>query len=327
MDTKKKRKRKQSKIPQKSISAKRQWLLEKLIAKDCSSDELKDSWKDENGYGIGCDKTLTRWIQGVETDFDVNIEKRKKGGDIIYSLSDDSKEHINKSGVIKWLIDIPKINASIQKHQNIKNKILMDVIPSAEKYLDPILEAISYKKEVELTYKKYSGEGESEKYIFHPYCVKLFENRWYVIGLCPKKKTAEDDGIRKFSLDVIQEFTIHKDNKCNPIHFDEDFDAKAYFDKYYGIYTGVEEKEPMDIKLKVDVERAKYIRELPLHHSQKEVNESSTFSIFTYHLIPAADFYQALLHHGPHVEVLAPESARNKMKELIREMAKMYKND
>ena len=327
MDTKKKRKRKHSKIPKKSIGAKRQWLLEKLIEKDRSLDNLKELWKEENEDAIECDKTLTRWIQGVETDYNVDIEKKKKEGVIIYSLSKDSKDHINKSGTIKWLIDIPKINASIQKHQNIKNKILMDDIPSAEKYLDPVLEAISYKEEVELTYKKYSGDGESEKYIFHPYCVKLFENRWYVIGFCPEKKTAEDDGMRKFSLDVIQGFAIHEDDKHEPIYFDEDegFDAKAYFDKYYGIYTGVKEKEPIDIKLKVDVDRARYFRELPLHHSQKEENESTTFSIFTYHLIPANDFYQALLHHGPHVEVLAPESARNKMKELIREMAEKYK--
>ena len=80
MDTKKKRKRKHSKIPKKSIGAKRQWLLEKLIEKDRSLDNLKELWKEENEDAIECDKTLTRWIQGVETDYNVDIEKKKKEG-------------------------------------------------------------------------------------------------------------------------------------------------------------------------------------------------------------------------------------------------------
>ena len=328
MSTKNKKKGAYSKIPQKSIFAKRIWLLEKLLNNDYTSEELRNFWFKENEEEV-CDKTISRWADGAETDFEVDIDRPNKSNGKKYSLSRDSKGVILKNGSKKWIIASSLISDTIQKYQKtINDKILMDDIPSAGKYLDEILEAISYKEEIKITYKKYSGNGTPEEYIFHPYCVKLFENRWYVTGFCPKKKKVDDDGLRTFSLDQIQELTVNEDNKCDPIKFNEVFDAKAYFDKYFGIYTGVKDKTRLEIKIKVFGDRVRYFRELPLHHTQKEINSvtgEDSYSIYQYDLIPAEDFYQALLHHGGHIEVLSPESVRNKMKEKIQEMAEKYK--
>ena len=104
------------------------------------------------------------------------------------------------------------------------------------------------------------------------------------------------------------------------------FDAENYYKDFYGIVTG-DNDLLAEIKIKVDAKRANYFRALPLHHSQKELLEKDDkdYAYFTYKLHPGNDFYQALLHHGPLVEVLSPESARNKMKELIQKMAEKYK--
>ena len=76
--------------------------------------------------------------------------------------------------------------------------------------------------------------------------------------------------------------------------------------------------------MKVDADRANYFREQPLHHSQKETKYEIDHSIFTYKLRPNNDFYQALLQHGTHVEVLSPPKVREDFAKTVREIAEKY---
>ena len=80
------------------------------------------------------------------------------------------------------------------------------------------------------------------------------------------------------------------------------------------------------IEVKVDNARANYFRALPLHHSQKELMDKrdNDYSYFTYNLRRSNDFYQALLHHAEHVEVISPETVREAMAEKVRAMAEKY---
>ena len=102
------------------------------------------------------------------------------------------------------------------------------------------------------------------------------------------------------------------------------FNAAKYFDDVYGITTGMNGAFST-IKIKVDAARANYFRALPLHHSQEE-EQHEDYSIFTYKLRPANDFYQALLHEGEFLEVLEPVEAKEAMKKKIKAMAGRYTN-
>ena len=160
---------------------------------------------------------------------------------------------------------------------------------------------------------------EIHKYTIHPYCVKRFENRWYVTGLVVKRDKEDYHRIQNFSLDMINELEL-KRKKFDP---DPSFNAAEYFKNVYGITTGL--NGPFaEIKIRVSAWLANYLRTLPLHHSQKEISESNSFNIFQYKLRPANDFYNALLHFGPNAVVLSPESVRDEMKKKIQEMAEKY---
>ena len=148
-----------------------------------------------------------------------------------------------------------------------------------------------------------------------PYCVKLFERRWYVICHTDEKKDNNDNQMRTFSLDQISDLKMLK----SAFKLPESFNAEDYFKDVYGITTGMN-GELSTIKVKVDAARANYIRALPLHPSQEE-EQHDAYSIFTYKLRPANDFYQALLHEGEHLEVLEPTEVREEMKKKIRAMA------
>lgn len=61
--------------------------------------------------------------------------------------------------------------------------------------------------------------------------------------------------------------------------------------------------------------QACYFRSLPLHPSQKEIENHSEYSVFEYWLKPTYDFEQEILSHREDVEVLEPVQLR----EIIRE--------
>jgi hypothetical protein len=69
---------------------------------------------------------------------------------------------------------------------------------------------------------------------------------------------------------------------------------------------------------------ANYLRTLPLHHTQQEVETSDDHTDFTVDLRPTPDFIGELLKYDRGVEVLNPPEFRLKMCEIIREMLNRY---
>ena len=111
----------------------------------------------------------------------------------------------------------------------------------------------------------------------------------------------------------------------------EDFDSEAYFKPFFGIITGIDDKRMgkisiEHIEIKVEKDRAKYFRSLPLHHTQQEKERTKKYTIFTYDLYPTNDFYQALLHEAEHIEVLVPANVRENMAKIVKAMAEKYSN-
>ena len=107
---------------------------------------------------------------------------------------------------------------------------------------------------------------------------------------------------------------------------------KVYRDKYYNL-----DNLPNEIKitktetgfkvepvaLKIDADQSNYVRTLPLHHTQKEVERNEEYSIFEYRLCPTFDFQQKLLSMGDSVGVLAPVL----LKDMLRTKAEKTSNN
>ena len=296
------------------------WLIGKLSSGKYTLNELEDAFRHDYDCYDNKDKkrSIQRWISDVQKLHNLLIVCDNKK----YYIAD--KGNFKKYDTEKWIAYTSKINDLIIKHDDIKDKIMIDNIPSENQYLEEILNAISSQLIIKFSYTKYSSDNsrnlEKHQYTIHPYCAKRFENRWYVIGLVVKRDKEDRHQIQKFSLDMINELKLQK-KKFKP---DPNFNAVEYFKDVYGITT--DQNGPLtEIRISVDAWLANYLRTLPLHPSQKEVGESTSFNVFQYTLRPANDFYQALLHHGPHLKVLSPESVRGEMKKLIQEMAEKYK--
>ncbi len=265
-------------------------------------------------------RTIYRWKDTIKKQLHIDLETIKGK---LY-LSEESKDRIQNNSLNKWMFNTFSLMNLLDGREALMDRIHLEHIPSSndDEKLQTILEAMEQNHRIKFKYIKYYNNPEHKPKPYEslePYCVKLFERRWYVICHTGEKKTKEDNGMRTFSLDQISDLKVLKSTFKLP----KDFSAEDYFDDVYGITTGMN-GALSTIRIKVDAARANYFRALPLHHSQEE-EQHEGYSIFTYKLRPANDFYQALLHEGELLEVLEPIEVRKEMAKKVKAMAKKYK--
>jgi predicted DNA-binding transcriptional regulator YafY len=201
----------------------------------------------------------------------------------------------------------------INESHKLKHRILFEDVPSGQRYLTPIIEAMRDELTLEMTYKSF-WRSEPTTFDIEPYCVKIFKQRWYVVA-----RNLYYNALRIYSLDRIQNLRITE----KPFKLPEDFCPESYFENAFGIIVD-ENIEPCIVELKVFGNQRKYVQTLPLHHSQEETEIGEDASVFSFYLSPTFDFRQELLSHGEDVEVLSPEWFRNELMETIRDMNNLY---
>jgi predicted DNA-binding transcriptional regulator YafY len=119
------------------------------------------------------------------------------------------------------------------------------------------------------------------------------------------------DDLRIYALDRIKAL----DQTERTFKLPKKFDAAKFFEDYYGIIISDDDYDVCPVALQVDSWQSKYLRTLPLHHSQVEVECNEEFSIFEYRLCPTFDFRQKLLSLGDTIEVLAPQELVYQMRD------------
>ena len=255
----------------------------------------------ESHFGRGeelSERQFHRYTDAVEELFDIEIKySRSQRG---YVVAD--REGIDNMGMRKWLIQTFSVNNILHESQDLKNRILLENVPSGQQYLTTIVDAMRESVALTMTYQSF-GKPEPSTFEVEPYCVKLFEQRWYMLGM--------SDKLRIYSLDRIKALEPTERKFKLP----KSFNAEKLFADHYGIIIGDEEFNVGPVALKVDSWQSKYLRTLPLHHSQVEVERNEEYSIFEYRLCPSFDFRQKILSMGGSVEVLAPAELIAKVRE------------
>lgn len=288
------------------------WLVDTIYrAGKITFEEINERWlrsRLSEGEDIPL-RTFHNWRIAIEQVFDININCNRKGG---YCYYIENADDMQKGGVRNWLLNTFAVNNLINESHHLKRRILFEEIPSGRKYLTSVIEAMRDGLEIELYYQSYWYE-EPSTYTLQPYCIKVFKQRWYVIGFCKER-----NNIRTFSLDRIQQLTTLDAKFVYP----KDFDPEAYFADYFGIM--IENKKLETIRIKVYGMHVQYIRALPLHRSQCEIETTVDYSIFEYRMKPTLDFRQELLSRGADVEVLAPLTFREEMIQSVEKMSSLY---
>ena len=224
-----------------------------------------------------------------------------------------NSEDLEADGIKQWLLESLSMSNLLNESKDMRDKILFEKIPSSQKWLSVIVNAMRDRKAIEITYQSFTHD-EPSTFTVHPYCVKLFKQRWYMLG-----RSEEYDHPRIYSLDErMSDARQLKKNAVVP----KGIDAQGFFRNYFGIIVDRDCK-PSTVEIKVVKDQVKYIESLPLHHSQAKIQDTQEYNVYRFHLVPTFDFRQEIMSHGSDYEVLSPDWFREEIKD---DVARMFKN-
>ena len=287
------------------------WLLNTILRGPISRAAIDEKWAHANANEYKQDylpeSNFHRWKTTVELLFDVKI---KCNGNNEYYIEEAAD--LRDADLRGRLLNLMSMDSLLKDTKELSGQILFEPVPSGEKFLTPIIEAMRDKCVLQMTYQ---GFGKPRPYTFpiEPYCLKMFKQRWYVLAYSPGI-----DQTYLYSLDRIHAIELTTQKYKLP----KGFNAEAYFKNAYG--TADLNYEPVEVKISISAKQAPYLRSLPLHKSQEEIETNEEYSIFRYFIIPSYDFKQELYKYGSDVEVLAPESMRNEFAEDAEKTNNMY---
>lgn len=290
------------------------WLIDTIRrAGKISLEEISRQWernKNLSDYKPLSRAAFNRWKDQIFSQFGIIISCQRTGGYLYYI---QNPEDIDEDELKKWMLDSFALSNLIGENLSLKDRILVSDIPSAHKHLSTLLEAMKENREVSLTYRGFN-KNASHTFTVQPYCVKLFENRWYLLG-----RNVSFNANRIYGLDRIEGLQITDMTFQMP----KDFSAANYFSDFYGIVADQSTKVERII-VRAYADHIPYMKTLPLHHSQQLLEENGGHADFELHLAPTYDFIMRLLQPGPMIEVISPASLRQTMRDWVSKMYKMY---
>ncbi len=254
------------------------------------------------------ERTFHNHRRSIEDLFGLKIESDRSLG---YSLAQD--EESDSKGLCQWIFESFSLNNLLNEFEGLRDRILLESIPSGQQWLPAIVNAMKDNRAIEMTYQGFS-HPEPHTFIAHPYCVKLFRQRWYVLA-----KSEQHKEPRVYSLDRILEVKL----SSKKLRVPSKFNARGFFANYFGIIVG-DHVKPSIVKVKVASVQVPYFDSLPLHSSQDAISRTPEYTIYRYYLVPTFDFKQELLKRGPTVEVLSPSWFREEVIDDISEMIANY---
>ena len=293
------------------------WILDLLYSTGgITFKEMADSWKRSelnDRQTILAKRTFDDYRRAIEETFDVDIICDASRG---YQYRIDDARSLSKDRIKQWLLSSFAVNNILQGSRRLSERIVYEEIPSGNDYLLDVVKAMQNNRMIRVTYDNFFEKGE-QHLLIAPYCVKVFRQRWYVVGKVKGEKT-----IWRWALDRFLSMEIAEQKFRMP----KDFYADLYFRDAFGVIVDEEECPVETIRLKAFSanHRDDYLRHLPLHSSQRKVERNKDYTVFEVRVRPAYDFCQELLSYGEEIEVLSPKYVRDYIADRLHQAAKRY---
>ena len=306
------------------------WILSELYShpEGRTYKELEERWERSSQNSLCTPlrkRTFADCIRSIETTFGIIISCNARDS---YRYRIVQRDWIQKDRIKEWLISAFAVNTLLQDSRELADRVIYEDIPSGNCYLLQMLEAMRGNHVLRFWYRDFF-DAESREILLQPWLVRVFKRRWYVVGAMENSSEDEESvgttarrDIHRYALDRIDRIeTTEKTFRMPP-----EFSAAEYFSESFGIIVDKEDYNVETIRLKVynTNHRREYLRSLPLHHTQQEIEKHGQYSVFEMKLAPTYDFLQELLSMGDEVEVLSPDYVREEMKWRVREMMKNY---
>lgn len=237
--------------------------------------------------------TFNRHKSAIEEMFGIEIVCDKRNG---YKYFIKNEEVLEEESIQNWMLSTLSVSNLLSESKGVHDRIILEPIPSDGENLHMFIEAMQKNFMVQVRYRRYGAEHETQMRV-EPYFVKLFSKRWY--GFV---KFSDSDWLFPLAFDRIQELTVTD----IPFEFNSDFVAGSYLKDNYGVVVN-EEAEVKRIVIRAFGKEAYYLRDLPLHHSQKEIETTDEWSDFELQMKVTSDVLSPLLARGPYIKILEPK--------------------
>lgn len=288
------------------------WLVQTFIRageNGLNLSEISERWEDrfDSPYSR---RTFNNHREAVEDVFGIRIECNRSTNCYYIPYTD---EVADDNAETAWLINTFTVNKMLSlSKERLSGRVSVEDIPSGHRHLTSIMEAMTENRQIRITYQKYT-RAEADSYTLKPYALKEFAKRWYVVAYCNER-----GALRVYGLDRIHELEMTTDTFRMPRNFDVD----ELFSTSFGIY--IPEEKGRTITFRTSITDARFLRDLPIHSSQKEVSsdtDSVTFSIF---VCPNKALIMEFCKYGSGLEVLSPADVRENVAQEHRKAAQKY---
>jgi predicted DNA-binding transcriptional regulator YafY len=311
-----------------------------------SLDEILDACYEYFGYDIS-ERTIREDIKEMRFNRMIgwnapieNIRSRKyRYADPDYSidklkLTDEEAESLMFVGRLldqySDMVPFNQIPGAIQKvfnHVKIRKELLQEEFgdfidfekapetPGLE-YMVRMIEHIRKQHVLKVRYRSFANADAPEKELFpfHPYYLKEYRNRWYVLGY-----NAYWGRLSLYGLDRIQGLERMADEEYIP----SKIPPGDYFRNVIGV-TKFNDSKPQKVLIRVSQQQAPYVLSQPIHESQKLVEEHADHIIISLEVHDSPELQ--ILLHGWHteVEVLEPLEMRAQFRERVKKILEKY---
>lgn len=294
------------------------WLVQTFVRageQGLTLGELSDRWEDrfDSPYSR---RTFNNHREAVEEVFGIRIECNRSTNRYFIGYS---KDIIDENAETAWLINTFTVNSMLALgKERLSGRIAVEDIPSGHIHLTAIMEAMTSNNEIIIEYMKYTS-NEVSSYTLRPYAVKESARRWYVIGYCIERKQ-----LRVFGLDRVHQLSISDRTFRMPAGFDVDEAFATSFGPY------LPEGPGRTIVFRAKETEARFLRDLPIHPSQKEIKISKTGGLsdrtVTFEIFASLNkaMIMEFCKHGSGIEVISPADVREAVAKELAAAAGLY---
>lgn len=284
-------------------------LMEK--SKYPSISQMLDSIND-SGLKVS-DRQLKRDLESLRFEFgmDIQYSAYQKG----YYIKDEDFTFPYFLKLLEFSQNIELLTSYLKEGSSMAEIIEFEDYNSFKglKFIRDIADSIQHHKELRLEYKRFES-SIAKKYLFQPYLLREYMNRWYVIG-----HLSDTFEIRTFGLDriiAIAESGIKfKKQRKN--------DVIRLFKNVIGI-NAADTDEAVEIELECNCYMGNLLKTLPLHQSQRVISETESQITISCQLVVNLELRQRLLMMATQARVIKPLSLKNDMEAMIAEAQSFY---